>query len=295
MVGGGSSPNQKYILPGNSPSFPPSNVYNGMAVSSVKRKDYYIQQKGQSRKKNVGGYSGSDFLNDVERVANIAAPFAPLLMGLGETGGNHVTGGRLARATSVARRVKRGKQTMFEGLPEPQKRKGRLVKGSPEAKQWAQRMREARMRKKTGGAESGGSFLGDMFEKIKPIGRQISNAARSVTRAVEPVASEAFQIAKPFMKQAAKRVVDVGAQRGSDYINSKIDSANHPYLNDAGKALAKRAVDYGTARGASYVKDQIGSGIKKPNQRAQIVKRIMQEKGLKMIEASKYVKQHGLY
>ena len=30
-------------------------------------------------------------------------------------------------------------------------------------------------------------------------------------------------------------------------------------------------------------------------ERAQIVKQIMAEKGLKMIEASKYVKAHGLY
>ena len=37
-----------------------------------------------------------------------------------------------------------------------------------------------------------------------------------------------------------------------------------------------------------------GSG-KKPNKRAEIVKKIMKEKGLKMIDASKYVKEHNLY
>ena len=35
-----------------------------------------------------------------------------------------------------------------------------------------------------------------------------------------------------------------------------------------------------------------GDGRKK---RAEIVKRVMKEKGLKMIEASKYVKEHHLY
>jgi hypothetical protein len=35
-----------------------------------------------------------------------------------------------------------------------------------------------------------------------------------------------------------------------------------------------------------------GDGRKK---RAEIVKKVMAEKGMKMIEASKYVKQHGLY
>jgi hypothetical protein len=29
--------------------------------------------------------------------------------------------------------------------------------------------------------------------------------------------------------------------------------------------------------------------------RAEVVKRVMAEKGMKMIEASKYVKEHGLY
>ena len=34
---------------------------------------------------------------------------------------------------------------------------------------------------------------------------------------------------------------------------------------------------------------------KPPGERAQIVKQIMAEKGLKMIQASQYVKAHGLY
>ena len=37
------------------------------------------------------------------------------------------------------------------------------------------------------------------------------------------------------------------------------------------------------------------AGGKRVNKRAEIVKRVMREKGLKMIEASKYVKAHGLY
>jgi hypothetical protein len=37
---------------------------------------------------------------------------------------------------------------------------------------------------------------------------------------------------------------------------------------------------------------QPGSGR---SRRAEVVKKVMREKGLKMIEASKYVKQHGLY
>jgi len=36
-------------------------------------------------------------------------------------------------------------------------------------------------------------------------------------------------------------------------------------------------------------------GAKKRNARAEIVRRIMKEKGMKLAEASKYVKEHGLY
>ena len=36
-------------------------------------------------------------------------------------------------------------------------------------------------------------------------------------------------------------------------------------------------------------------GARKPNARAEIVRRIMKEKGMKLMEASKYVKEHGLY
>jgi hypothetical protein len=38
-----------------------------------------------------------------------------------------------------------------------------------------------------------------------------------------------------------------------------------------------------------------GAGARKPNARAQIVKRVMNEKGMSMIAASKYVKEHNLY
>ena len=38
-----------------------------------------------------------------------------------------------------------------------------------------------------------------------------------------------------------------------------------------------------------------GGSKKAPSERSQIVKQVMLEKGLKLIEASQYVKQHGLY
>ena len=63
--------------------------------------------------------------------------------------------------------------------------------------------------------------------------------------------------------------------------------------------VGKKAYDVGK-EGYEVYKQVRGKGsargsAKKPNARAMIVKKIMNEKGLKLIEASKYVKAHGLY
>ena len=65
--------------------------------------------------------------------------------------------------------------------------------------------------------------------------------------------------------------------------------------------VGKKAYDVGK-EGYEVYKQVRGKGSargsangKKPNARAMIVKKIMNEKGLKLIEASKYVKAHGLY
>jgi hypothetical protein len=42
-------------------------------------------------------------------------------------------------------------------------------------------------------------------------------------------------------------------------------------------------------------KKEVKEEVKKPNKRAEIVKKVMKDKGLSMIEASKYVKEHKLY
>ena len=50
-----------------------------------------------------------------------------------------------------------------------------------------------------------------------------------------------------------------------------------------------------SAAGISAAGMSAGKKTRKPNERNDIVKKIMKEKGLKMIEASKYVKENNLY
>lgn len=71
---------------------------------------------------------------------------------------------------------------------------------------------------------------------------------------------------------------------------------NDPAVQKLGKQAVKMAVSYIPVIGpaASQVLGMLGFG-KAGNTRAAIVKQIMQEKGLSLTEASKYVKAHNLY
>jgi hypothetical protein len=66
-----------------------------------------------------------------------------------------------------------------------------------------------------------------------------------------------------------------------------------PILEDVGKIALKEGAKEGSkALVKSYMS---GSGVDGRKRRAEIVKKVMKEQGLKMVDASKYVKQHGLY
>ena len=71
---------------------------------------------------------------------------------------------------------------------------------------------------------------------------------------------------------------------------------NDPAVQKLGKQAVKMAVSYIPVIGppAAQVLGLLGFG-KGANTRAAIVKQVMQEKGLSLVEASKYVKQHNLY
>jgi hypothetical protein len=253
-IGGGSHADQKYVQPGNSPCYPPAHFHTGMAT----------------RRKKVGG----DF--DLGRAANdVISAVAPYAMDALMAAGLPSTpaeGGRLARAKSVGRRVKRGRKTMFEGLPDknkvaqvPHKRKGRMVKGSPEAKAWAEKMRKLRAAKKSGGAVT--AIANTLAPVVQADSLPLSNAEVGAGRKRKskktgglsmPSLNSIMEVAKPVAKELGKVALD----KGVDYLKKKISGAG------------------------------ISGGRAK---RAEIVKKVMKERNLKMIEASKYVKTHGLY
>jgi len=119
MIGGGSHADQFYLAPGNSPAYPPYMMSSGMLVNSggalagidgavggkfsfgkvfgdiadvgkhiakevgpdlAKEAIKSYMASGAGRRRKKGGDLGNDILNGLKA----AAPFAPLLMGLGE-------------------------------------------------------------------------------------------------------------------------------------------------------------------------------------------------------------------
>jgi hypothetical protein len=93
-----------------------------------------------------------------------------------------------------------------------------------------------------------------------------------LAKKVGSLGQEVVSVAKPVIKDV---VIDVGKEALKSYLTKK------------GKGVMS-----GGLAGVGKMKGGAVDGRKK---RADIVKRVMSEKGMKMIEASKYVKQHGLY
>lgn len=212
---GGGAP-QQYVLSGNSPAYPPAHIHTG-------------QTTGGGLWSTVG-----------DAVGSLADEFL---------------GGRLARATSIARRVKRGRKTMFEGLPDTSKKGG-------------SHMNETKTEELDGGR----------LARAKSIARRVKRGRQTMFEGL------------PDTVAAPKR----GRKKGG---------ISMPSINDVmsvATPIAKQVGKIALDKGVDFVKKKIGEklGAGKTDgraKRAEIVKKVMKEKGLKMIESSKYVKLHGMF
>ena len=326
-IGGGSPANQAYILSGNSPAYPPIHMNSGLAVHSG---GAYAGIDGA-----VGGYSFNDFIGDVGSVGKAVAPFAPLLMGLGhkkKRGGysiqdfgrdvgsvgktlapfaplllglGHPAPRKKMDIVSVLAPLGAKKSHTFKKLHEiiaPYKTKtggfsfGKLAKdlghgissvghavvnnpivqevGKDLLKQGLNMGKDALLdyakgkasgagrRKKRGGGE-GGASLESMVEMVRPMGMSVSKGKGK--------------------KGGKFSLGSIGKTLGS--VGKSIVS--NPIVKEVGKDLLKEGIKTGISA--------LTSGAGGRAKRAEIVKKVMREKGLSMIEASKFVKAHGLY
>jgi len=109
------------------------------------------------------------------------------------------------------------------------------------------------------------------------IGRKIKNTFKKVGKFLSPAVPVLKEIGKEVFNEVKPILVEEGKKQLKEGIKGAISGSG-----------TKKGQVRKTARKAY-------EGTKKPNARAEIVKKIMAEKGMKMIEASKYVKEHGLY
>jgi hypothetical protein len=301
MIGGGSPYPQKFLLSGNSPSYPPASMSSGLAVSSGG--SHLAGLDGA-----VGGYSASDFFGDVAHVGKQVAPdliraylksgegrrgkkkggdlrddikkgittagktilkFAPFL-GLGRRGGSEV-GDKigqvfktLAPFAPLLMGLGHGEPTSKQDVVNALKHVGAKATHS------LPKLAEVALR---GGYDISdfGNDVADVVKGIIGLGRTKKGGKKAkgglslsdVLESAKPAISKAVAVAKPIAKQVAKD-------------------------------LGEKAIEAVASKAKSTLASKVGSGGGR-SKRAEIVRKIMKEKGMKMIEASKYVKAHNLY
>jgi hypothetical protein len=166
----------------------------------------------------------------------------------------------------------------------------------------------------SGGKYSAKKFFRDVGKTAKSVGKATLKGLKAVAKNKE-VQAVGKELLKEGMKQGTKALIEYatsGAGRrgrkkavplseeveavGGKYSAKKFfrdvgkvgkKIIKNPVVQQVGKELLKEGVKQGIKA--------IASGAGGRAKRAEIVRKVMAEKGLKMIEASKYVKAHGLY
>ena len=305
---GGVAPS-KYILSGNSPAYPLINQRSGMEVSSggalagvdgavggsfwsslgdvakqvavplatSAAKSYFGLGRG---KKRGGVKSGGAALMGgawYDTLASVATHALPLLLGLGR------------KATAADKRSAVEQGLMKGGFSVGDL--GMSLKAA--AKKLAPHAMKIMM-------EEGKKLYGKGFN----FGKFLSNAASGVGKAVLPVVQQAatdYAVGK--VKSAlgsgrGRKKKAVGGLSLSDVLESAKSFGSEVLKKgkDFAKTKAKEGVRTLADKGVAYLQKKIsGAGKGGRAARADIVRKVMKERGVKMIEASKIVKAEGLY
>ena len=323
---GGVAPS-KYILNGNSPAYPPLNMNAGLAVSSGGGRNAYAGIDGA-----VGGNFFQDALGVAKVVAPI---IAPLIKGGVPSGGFNIgkaikkVGKTVKTATDVAKTGKEAYdlyKSVMGGSAAYDIKKLAAFSKKMKGGNWlsdafnvvkqvapivaplmlgAGRCKmcdKVAMVEKAMKTLHGGSFWKDFGKGF----------VKGFTGTLG-VAKDLAPIVLPLMGAGSGGMV--GAYLGADgkvkhgsMVGKKTGGVN---LKDAiafTKDMGSKAVKEVKKRGSKALKnvaDDLKASVVREatkavsgggrSARAAIVKKVMAEKGLKMIEASKYVKEHGLY
>jgi hypothetical protein len=307
MVGGGRY--NSHVPAGNNGGMP-LNLHAGLAVNS-----------GGSRAGLDGAVSGGSHIGDqIASVAKTLAPFAPLLLGLGKgkkamKGGysfndfiGDVAGVGKEVAPDLIRAYMKGGYSFNDfigdvasvgkevapdlirayasGAGRPKKRGGAVSKKQlvdlfhTYGKPVMEKASKSSLLNTLRGGYSFNDFIGDVASVGKAVAPDLirayaSGAGRKKKGGLS--LSDVIDTAKGVGKQAISTIKEEAVKQAPAVKALAISEA---------KKLAPKAI--------GAVKRAIG-GAGGRAKRAEIVKKVMKEKGLSMIQASSYVKQHGLY
>jgi hypothetical protein len=277
MIGGGSPYPQKFLLSGNSPTYPPISMSSGLAVSSGGSRFAGIDGA-------VGGYSFNDFIGDVAHVGKEVAPdVIRSMMASGRHPRKSRKGGSKVgdQIASVAKTLAPFAPLLLGlGHPVP-KSKADVVKAlapmGAKASHTLKKLKEVAMK----GGYSFNDFLGDVAHVGKDVAPDLIRASLASGAGKRKRKSKKGGISLSDVLESAKPAI------------SKAVASATPVAKKVAKNLGKQAIDALASKASSALEGMGRKGGR--SKRAEIVKKIMAEKGMKMIEASKYVKAHNLY
>lgn len=169
----------------------------------------------------------------------------------------------------------------------------------------------------TGGKYSAKKFFRDVGRTAKSVGKATLSGLKAVAKNKE-VQAVGKELLKEGVKQGTKALIEyaksgAGRKRGKKAIplSEEVEAVGgkysvgkffkdvgkvgkkivkNPIVKQVGKELLKEGLKQGTKALISYA-----SGAGGRAKRAEIVKKVMKDRGVKMIEASKIVKSEGLY
>jgi len=270
-IGGGSPGGQQYAVSGNGNAYPPFNLNAGLQINSG---GSYAGVDGA-----VGGkYRFNDFIGDVAGVGKAVAPdLIRAAIGRGRKCGGSKIGKQIA---SVARTLAPFAPLLM-GLGHPQNvpiKKHHIVAAlahlGAKKSHTLKKLKEVAMK----GGYSFNDFVGDVAGVGKEVAPDLIRAAMKRGKGRSAPLTSMVAEATP-----------VGGRRKRYSVDNFVGDFNK--IGNLVKPVAKPIISALTDKAVSKIQ---GAG-KKTNKRAEIVKKVMKEKGMKMIEASKYVKQNGLY
>jgi hypothetical protein len=125
--------------------------------------------------------------------------------------------------------------------------------------------------------------------RLKKANRWLGFVTKGIGSVVRPITEP---IANAIGQTGAKIVEAQGARYGAGKFEDFLGKLKRGY--DRVPQPLKQLAEASAARGVGQLVKKI-SGGRKPSARGEIVKKVMKEHGLSLPQASKYVKDHGLY